>query len=496
MSETIKRHFSGGEWRKCDASERACPVHDSEGNPVEHMTAGTEDEMQQKIEADTAQRAAQEGYGVLNTVSKRDTSHAVVENPYARQYTFPTESLEAAQRHIDTANKRLERHGIDERFELEVVSEETGEYYKDGVRLYLPSVVVRLNRPQIGYDGYAFVASSTATPDGKLVINTTGFQTLDDADMPTEQACDHCGHKRHRERTYLVRNPEGKLQQIGSTCLDAYMGVKVRGLWAIEANPLAEDDGTLKEDLEQTYSHSSDRDSIRDTTDMSGMIMAVINDPEGDGFVSRETESITGKISTVERVENALWDYSASESWRERMGEAAERYRKSGEAKEVLEKIRKRSEGEPPGSYWGNVHAAVSGDMVAGKHMGLMASAYGMIQKEEERAERERIERESYVPGYAGEVKEKMKGRSGKIKAVRNFTSYNPYSRMDEERSAITFTDEAGHEMIWFASKPIDDIEPGQPIEFTGGSIKGHDSYQGRDQTVLTRVKFTTPDDE
>jgi hypothetical protein len=39
------------------------------------------------------------------------------------------------------------------------------------------------------------------------------------------QKCDHCGHNRRRNQTYIVQNEAGETKQIGSTCLKEYMGV-------------------------------------------------------------------------------------------------------------------------------------------------------------------------------------------------------------------------------------------------------------------------------
>jgi hypothetical protein len=43
--------------------------------------------------------------------------------------------------------------------------------------------------------------------------------------ITVEQKCDHCGHNRKRNQTYIVQNEAGEVKQIGSTCLQEYMGV-------------------------------------------------------------------------------------------------------------------------------------------------------------------------------------------------------------------------------------------------------------------------------
>lgn len=56
----------------------------------------------------------------------------------------------------------------------------------------------------------------------------------------------------------------------------------------------------------------------------------------------------------------------------------------------------------------------------------------------------------------------------------------------------VSMIDDNGNVMKWFASGSKD-FKAGQKYRLKG-TIKGHDNYQGVDQTILTRAKLETDD--
>lgn len=421
--------------------------------------------------------------------SSPDTSHIVMTKARP-QYTILASQISLAEQKLEKANKRLAKHGFEERFELEVVEEHAGKFERNGVTLYKPTVTVELNRPRIAPAGYSFEAAATTTPDGKLVFTPSESGKLTKENVPTEQRCDHCGQNRRRDQTYLIRNPEGKIEQVGSSCVDAYMGVKVQGLWALEYDPLKEDDGTLHdEEDEDFYGGTHFAQMPRDSQEMMAYVLAVSDG--GKRFVSRHDETYFNKRSTASNVELALWrdDVGEDDSWAKEVQQKVEQYQQNGEATAMLKKVNAFSQ-KQSGEYWSNVQTVTSSEMLNPRHMGIFVSSLNSMQKAEEKERAAKAEADAYVPGFAGEPKDKMKDRQGKIKKVHHYTQDNYRTGQPEDKTVITFTDEEGHEMVWFSSREIDHAQAGDSIQFTGGSVKKHDSYRGRDQTILTRVKF------
>ena len=118
-----------------------------------------------------------------------------------------------------------------------IYDDETGNTYRQ--------VTAVLNRPVIRNGDWAFVGSLDAftDEDGRQVItaNSVNGESIE-GNFETDDAvrCDHCGHMRHRNRTYVVRNGEGEYKQVGSNCLQAFLGVRPTGLWALEQDVVDE----------------------------------------------------------------------------------------------------------------------------------------------------------------------------------------------------------------------------------------------------------------
>jgi hypothetical protein len=78
--------------------------------------------------------------------------------------------------------------------------------------------------------GWRFLASiETVDRVDGVARNRVSGPNLDDSIAvqycTAEQRCEHCNHTRARKQTYLLRDAAGATKQIGSTCLEAYLGV-------------------------------------------------------------------------------------------------------------------------------------------------------------------------------------------------------------------------------------------------------------------------------
>lgn len=91
--------------------------------------------------------------------------------------------------------------------------------------------------------GYAFLANVQHTPAGNIVRRAPVTQGAElpelEAFRTAEPVCHHCGHKRARKDTFVLRTPAGALVQIGRNCLASYIGsadpeIALR-LWALSA---------------------------------------------------------------------------------------------------------------------------------------------------------------------------------------------------------------------------------------------------------------------
>lgn len=80
---------------------------------------------------------------------------------------------------------------------------------------------VMLTAPSLKIEGYTFVARLDHSNETGTIVR----MVPNAGELPTHYreakstTCDHCGHKRYRRDTFVVRSDEGQFKQVGSTCL-------------------------------------------------------------------------------------------------------------------------------------------------------------------------------------------------------------------------------------------------------------------------------------
>lgn len=388
------------------------------------------------------------------------------------EHHFDASDLPEVIEKIEKANRRLAKYNIPERFEYDV--EEYLEEYKSvgGMQIKKEKVKVTLNSPSIGINGTKFLAVVTQEEAGFIV--KSGRDVELNGWRPESQACEHCGINRPRSKTYLVEGPDGKRHQIGSTCVDAYLGVKPEGLWAIGEDIIAGSGGS---------GHVNAANLPRPTDHMIAYALAVSD--EGKNFVSRSAATWNGTQSTADLIERALWSKSKEDrEWAADMEAKAFEYMANGRAKEVLEQIR-AVEGD--NDYVTNLRTVAKGEYMKPTNSGILVSGLSVLRRAEEKAKKE--SRPKAAVGFAAPKGTKMKDRKAVITGAQNIQSFDYYTGNEITKTKVTFRDENNHELIWWSSREIE-VEEGKEITFTGGSVKSHDHYNGTDQTTLTRVKF------
>lgn len=389
-------------------------------------------------------------------------------------YDFPTGSLGEAIDKIEKANRRLEKYGIKERFEYTTEERFKSVEKVGGMILSESYTKFTLNSPSIAINGNKFLAVITQEEAG--FITKTGKDVELNGWRPESMACEHCGQNRPRSKTYLVEDENGGRHQIGSTCVDAYLGVKPEGLWAVGADPL---DGV-------TFGGNSTPNPAgmnRPTDHMIAYALAVSN--EGAGFVSRSSSMNTGERSTADLIETALWsNYKEDRAWREEMERKSQEYLTNGKAKEVLANIRKI---EGDSDYATNLRTVAAGEYLNPSNNGLLVSGISYLRREKEQAVKDSLGKAAI--GFAGQKGDKVKDKKATIIRVKDMQAHD-FNGNEITKTQIGFRDENNHELIWWASKQIK-VEEGTQVTFTTGSVKDHSHFNGTDQTVLTRVKFS-----
>ena len=129
------------------------------------------------------------------------------------------EHLEKVRHLLAKHNRRAEREGISQRVsivrEVEVIVKVEGiDYAAHEIEIEVPVLVK---------DGWKMVAALDFIESG-VVVRTVPGESLEGWERPEGQTCDHCGTKRFRNRSFVVRSEAGEVLQVGSSCLTAFIG--------------------------------------------------------------------------------------------------------------------------------------------------------------------------------------------------------------------------------------------------------------------------------
>lgn len=394
-------------------------------------------------------------------------------------YRFPRHLLNQAIESVDTANRRLEREGIDERFTYELTEtpgarppteQEVRFGHPVGSRIDATEVTMRLNRPAISHDGWTFAAKVDALPGTDETITSAIPGTDFSGRRFDVDACEHCGTTRHRQSSYILTDSQGQTKQVGSHCVEAFFGVKPAGLWALGAEV----------DIDEKYDDEGHRMTgpQRVWTPEEALSHALDITGGGRGYVSRSKADEYGDLSTADDVETALWnDYDPSN---------AQTYIEDGTVAEVIAAARRVGTNT---DYGANLNAILDSGVVRRRDLGILTSALGAYRRQQAADRRAAIdEKYPQVPGYLGEVKQRLRQvRGAIISTTHHSATYNGHERSS---TFVTMRTSTGHNAVWKASKYLS-FEPGQEITFDA-TVKEHSQYRGEDQTVFTRATITS----
>ncbi len=389
-------------------------------------------------------------------------------------FHFETYRTPAAVKAIETANRKLARAGVAERFtysttetvEPKLVTLDSGAQRT----VYRSMTTLTLNRALISVAGWQFVATLVHEDDA-VIIRTVPGRSLDGAVVRTDRLCDHCHTQRSRKDTYVIRRgADGQLKQVGSNCIAAFLGVRPAGLWALQF------------DLEPTISGAENlaaaagdlRVPVRDI-----LAHALAVSDHGRSFTTRSAVQFGGR-ATADDVMSVLFDQKGTGSeaaWRAEMQQlAAAIVEEQAELDAVLATGRALA-GES--DYARNVRALVDLEFCDLRHVALIASLVKIHYNELTR----RAQKASWAPGFLAPAEDKIVGVVATVTTVKVVEGhYGP-------KTLIIFQTVDGHAIKWFATGSRD-VNLGETYT-VAGRVKAHEVFDDVDQTVITRAKLT-----
>jgi len=295
--------------------------------------------------------------------------------------------------------------------------------------------------------------------------------------------CDHCGTKRRRKETFVVRHTDtGETKQVGRQCVADFLGGKsveaaigvaswVRGIGKVL------DD----EDLDRyDYGGCLWREPVLvDAMVALSTSIRVVNEH---GFLSRSKAS-EFDTTTSDRVQTVIWPpffRGMGERDRKELREEIERCRPTDADREKAAAVRDWILGLPVNgsSYINNLQVVLKREMVQPKEIGLLASAVPFYYREIENpkwAPKEKAPASEYV----GTLKERMEMEL-KCIGIGSFEGY--YGE------TIVYRFRAGNNKVTWFSSCESDIEIGG-VYRVKATVNKHEEYRGEKVTMVNRVK-------
>lgn len=375
-------------------------------------------------------------------------------------YEFPASRMDEAVAKIDAANRRLERGGIKERFTYNV--DYTTSRTSEGIPY--KKAYLTLNRPDISYNGWKFMARVDVAEGGTILSAPKGINT-DDLPRPEAHVCDHCGTKRSRKRSYLLRNEDGEYKHIGHSCLDMFLGVSPSGLWTLNQDIL----GDLEEEMDDERVLQDNRMyPVRD-------ILAVAHrvSKGGEEHCSASVARETGTHSTADTVRAVLQDN-------------IEIAPLSDEEVATIKKYASTA----TGGYGENLRAVLNSDMVDKRHLALVTSAvraaYLARSREQEESRNRTNSRTVEELSTLYPSGSKTGAFPATVVSSRTFEGYgyNGPTMM----TALVFENEDGDQFTWMTGSAKAKLSPGTKVDVIRATVKGHKDYRGTASTHLKNV--------
>lgn len=360
---------------------------------------------------------------------------------------------------------------------LDIVAEELVDLLDAGTKEpFEPRRLVKVLRVKAGgqlfkMNGYELVCSLEHTIAGNLIRKAPGHEDDDvSAYREVPANCDHCKTRRSRNDTYVLKDEQGKLMQVGRNCLADFLR--------------SEDVATILNGREvQELLHGADIGESSFDDDAFGggsggrfmfnlrqVVALAYREVHKHGYRKADSEHGTTKGAVMFALERCPRDSRDRMAWEEAQATDAD-YEGADKVIEYVEAM----EGES--DYVHNLRVAFKLGAVDYRSMGLVVSAAG-----------------SYFRhlGIQAERKRKLNEHFGEAKARYTLdltlVRESGYATDFGWKTILIFEDAEGRNFVWKTLSPPN-IEIGDKV-VGKGTIKEHTEYKDRKQTQLSRCKF------
>ena len=405
------------------------------------------------------------------TVTHSKSTLSVQQDAETQTAMIDPEDRAALESRIDAVNTRLRQLGFEDVYKLECEPVRNKRMVR-GIAHYDDFVRATVHYPQLKFKNHVFLG--VVKNDGGVYpssgVNMHGYSS------PDPLKCDHCNARRYRDNTYLVQNEDGNVVQVGSSCIQAYTGVRFSDLKSVDLvvrnfKKMFDDDAVGMEHLR------SDKTPAWDSDDVMALSLALTDN--GENYISVGKSYDLGTESTSELIRRYMRN---PEAIPDSVYNDMQQYKKNGGLDSLKKEIESQLSDET--DYGSNIRRLASQEAVSDS-AGMLASSVTLMK-------RARMSKDAgFVSGFFGKEGDKIpKGTQLTLREKSTHSRQSWNGRGEQMYSRMVFSDESGHQVVWFANKVIDDVSPGEKVSISSGVVKKHSHYRGEDQTVISRVRL------
>lgn len=377
--------------------------------------------------------------------------------------------LAATRTKLERINARAKKKGFTGDLTLTAVPATRTERTEGGIEVTVHGFEVEVTGSPAKYEGWSFVATIDDLGDAGVVVRCAPGAPEVDHSTITPGVCDHCHTTRARRHTYLVIHEDGRTMQVGKSCMKDFLGWNTLPVFISE------------EDAEGSFCRL-DQSSDYDLVDFMRVAFAAV---EVYGY-----QNSYAKTPTRDVVDDVLSGHHRNSKVH---AEALSgHYLTNEQVVERLDEVRASLAVANTG-FEANLRTVLACNFVSRREYGLAASAttvwHRLQTKAAEKAAKEAVPTHDSV--HLGTVGEPIEV-SGTVIAAQTIDGfhYNTTSRI------ITVSVGEGDIVKTFTSaKWAYETTKGDHLTIRG-TVKAHDEYKGRAETLLARPKVIAVEEE
>lgn len=325
-----------------------------------------------------------------------------------------------------------------------------------------------LEAPKVG--DFAFIAKLELTPNGAIIDSIPG-EVLPEHFRHSTGECEHCQRTRSRAHLFVVRSPEGRLVQVGRSCLRDYMGtdtpasVAARFRFLREASQWGEEFG----------GSVTIEDSARELLAVTATAIRLW------GWVPKSAPEGSGQ-PTAYKVAAWFWVSPSDKAGQKDRADLRAAITDADHelAQAVLDWVASEEAGDS--EYIHNLRTILAPGVVTAQRRGYACSAVAAYQRHLGKLEVKRREREASASSrHIGKVGERLKDLQ--VTCLGNRSIQGSYGLT----IIYKLRDDRGNVFSWFSSGGAD-MDVGRTYRLDA-TVKGHGEYNGVAETQLTRAK-------